>query len=252
MGQMTYELRGLTVGYGKGKHTHVVARDIQATLSSGSLVCLVGRNGVGKSTLLRTLAFFHPPLAGDVFLDGRPLSAYSHQALAETVSVVLTERGDLDNLTVSDVVGMGRTPYTNFFGTLRDDDRRIVADAIEAVGLTSLAGKKMSCISDGERQKVMIAKALAQQTPIIILDEPTAFLDYPSKAAILNLLRRLAHEHDKLVLLSTHDLDVAVRIADDIWLMDDQGLTPHATTADLLALDFKDTGLGPPRHFRSS
>jgi len=236
---MTYELRSLSVGYGKGRNTHVVARDINATLNGGSLVCLVGRNGVGKSTLLRTLAFFQPPLEGDVYLDGQPLSAYSHQALAEAVSVVLTERGDLDNLTVADVVGMGRTPYTNFFGTLREEDRRIVADAIEAVGLTDLAAKQMSCISDGERQKVMIAKALAQQTPVIILDEPTAFLDYPSKAAILNLLRRLAHEHDKLVLLSTHDLDVAVRIADDIWLMSPSGLTPHATPADLLALDFQ-------------
>ena len=236
---MKYELRGLTVGYNKGRHLHTVASNIDATLSSGTLVCLVGRNGVGKSTLLRTLALFQKPLAGDVFLDGRPLSSYSRQALAEVVSVVLTERGDLDNLTVYDVVGLGRTPYTNFLGTLRADDRSIVDEAIEAVGLTPLASRYMSCLSDGERQKVMIAKALAQQTPVIILDEPTAFLDYPSKAAILNLLRRLAHEHDKLVLLSTHDLDVAFRLADDIWLMDEHGLTPHATQSDLLALDFQ-------------
>lgn len=235
---MTYELRSLSIGYRKGKQVHTVATDIHATLEGGTLVCLVGRNGVGKSTLLRTLAFFQEPLAGDVLLDGQPLTHYSRQALAETVSVVLTERGDLDNLTVADVVGLGRTPYTNFLGTLREEDRLCVAEAIEAVGLTPLASRSMTCLSDGERQKVMIAKALAQQTPVIILDEPTAFLDYPSKAAILSLLRRLAHAHGKLVLLSTHDLDVAYRIADDIWLMDEHGLTPHATASDLLALDF--------------
>ena len=235
---MTYELSGLTIGYRKGHNTHVVAKGINATIDSGRLVCLVGRNGVGKSTLLRTLAFFQPPLEGEIRLDGRSLNGYTQQALAETVSVVLTERGSLDNLTIDDVVSMGRTPYTNFFGTLREEDRRIVADAIEAVGLTPLTHRQMMCISDGERQKVMIAKALAQQTPILLLDEPTAFLDYPSKGAVLTLLHRLAHEHGKLVLLSTHDLDVAIRIADDIWLMDEHGLTPHATATDLLALDF--------------
>lgn len=236
---MKYELRSLAIGYRKGKHVHTVASDLNATLCGGTLVCLVGRNGVGKSTLLRTLAFFQEPLAGEIILDGHPLRSYTSQTLAETVSVVLTERGDLDNLTVGDVVGLGRTPYTDFLGTLRDEDHRQVAAAIETVGLTPLATRSMACLSDGERQKVMIAKALAQQTPVIILDEPTAFLDYPSKAAIFNLLRRLAHEHDKLILLSTHDLDVAYRIADDIWLMDEQGLTPHASLTDLLALDFK-------------
>lgn len=232
------ELKELSVGYREGHAIKIVAKNLSATLNSGSFICLVGRNGVGKSTLLRTLAGFLPPLAGDILLDGNSLSLMSRQTLSETIGVVLTDHIDMPNMTLSDIVGMGRSPYTNFWGTLQEEDYRIVADAMRDVGLTALADAPISRVSDGERQKAMIAKALAQQTDIIILDEPTAFLDYPSKIAIMSLLRSLAHERRKIVFLSTHDLDVAYRLADDIWIMDEHGLTVQASPEQLLALSF--------------
>ena len=238
---MQLELKDLSIGYVHGHSTHAVTSHLNAVLGSGTLTCLVGRNGVGKSTLLRTLTAFQPPLSGDVLLDGQPVSAMPRQVLAETIGVVLTERADMAGLTVWDVVAMGRSPFTNFWGRLTEADRALVDEAIEAVGLTALARHRMDEISDGERQKTMIAKALAQQTPVIILDEPTAFLDYPSKISVMQLLSRLAHEQHKIIFLSTHDLDVAYRLADELWLMEATGLTVSPTARQLQSLDFNPT-----------
>lgn len=235
---MIFELRDLTIGYREGLREKVIAKGLNAKMQGGMLICLVGRNGIGKSTLLRTLSGFQPALSGDMLLDGKSIVSFNKRQMSETISVVLTERADFQNLTVTDVVGMGRMPYTNFWGTLHKEDKQIVANAIAAVGMTAFAQSQMTRLSDGERQKVMIAKAIAQQTPLILLDEPTAFLDYPSKTGIVELLLDLAHKQDKIIFLSTHDLDVAYRLADSIWMMDEKGLSLSVTSEQLLALNF--------------
>lgn len=223
---MNYELKSLAIGYGR----KVVAEGLNTSLRSGELTCLIGSNGVGKSTLLRTLAGFQPMLAGSITLnddDGsesitlstQKLSAAEQRKLARLVSVVLTHHGELTNMTVRELVAMGRSPYTGFWGRLSPDDERIVTDAMAIVGITALAERMVTTLSDGERQKCMIAKALAQQTPVILLDEPTAFLDFNAKVTVMRELRSLAHEYGKTIFLSTHDVDIALQTADRLWLM---------------------------------
>ena len=203
---------------------------LNATLHAGQLTCLVGANGIGKSTLLRTLAAFQPPISGQMryYSDEQAVSinlaTLSQARLARLVSVVLTAKPSVENLSVEQIVALGRSPYTNIWGTLRADDRRMVAWAMDVVGITSLRHRLVQTLSDGERQKMMIAKALAQDTPVILLDEPTAFLDYRSKVEVLGLLARLAHETNKMVLLSTHDLEQAVHAADALWVVAKQQL----------------------------
>ncbi len=209
------ELRHLTTGYGN----RVVTPDINASLVPGELTSLLGPNGVGKSTLLRTLCTFLPPLRGDIILDGKVVSSLSIAQLSKFIGVVLTERPDVPNLTVRDMVGMGRSPYTGFWGRLNKIDEQYVTDAMQQAGILALERRMFSTLSDGERQKVMIAKVLAQQTPIILLDEPTAFLDFPSKVEMMRLLRRLAHEMQKVIFLSTHDVEMALQLSDRLWIM---------------------------------
>ena len=222
------ELHHLTVGYGE----KAVLSDINQTLESGCLVCLLGSNGVGKSTLLRTLAGFQPPLSGKILLDGKDLTSLSLSQRSKAVSVVLTERVEVPYMKVADLVGMGRSPYTGFFGTLTKEDKVIVGEAIEMVGITSLAERTIDTLSDGERQKAMLAKALAQQTPIILLDEPTAFLDFHAKISTLRLMLKLAHETGKTILMSTHDVEMALRLSDLLWIVQD-GKISTGTTASL-------------------
>jgi len=219
----------------------VVAQGLNAAVNSGELTCLLGCNGVGKSTLLRTLSAFQPALSGDVMLrpsptaSPAPLTSFSDKELSRLIGIVLTEKPDVRNMTTEDLVGMGRSPYTGFWGTLTAADRQRVSEAIGMVGIGSLSGRMIHTLSDGERQKVMIAKALAQQTPIIYLDEPTAFLDFPSKVEMMQLLRRLAHEEQKTVFLSTHDVELSLRLADRLWLMEPTALsvgTPRQLAAE--------------------
>lgn len=228
---MTLDLRDLHIGYAEDAGRYIVAESLNASLSSGTMACLVGANGVGKSTLMRTLSGFQAALRGEVRIDGRSLEEYTPRELSERVGVVLTERESTPDLTVEEVVAIGRMPYTNFWGKLRAADRRAVDEAIAQVGIDSLRHKKIGRVSDGERQKVMIAKALAQQTGIILLDEPTAFLDYGSKVSVMRLLRQLAHEQGKAILLSTHDLEIAFQTTDELWILQHDGLqtgTPDA------------------------
>lgn len=220
MGKETIRLENLSIGYREKNHTKLVAGPIDASINSGELTCLLGANGVGKSTLLRTLSLFLPKLEGKIFLLGKEISEYTEKQLATVVGVVLTDKCDIRNMSAEDLVGMGRSPYTGFWGSLGKKDREIVRESIEMVNITHLAGRMVHTLSDGERQKVMIAKALAQQTPVIFLDEPTAFLDFPSKVEIMQLLHGLTRRTGKTVFLSTHDLELALQIADKIWLMD--------------------------------
>lgn len=222
----TIQLKDLSIGYKlhNGK-TKTIASHINANVESGMLTCLIGRNGTGKSTLLRTMTGFIPPLEGQVILEGRDLSMLSATERARIISIVLTERPETDNITVNELVGMGRLPYTNFWGTLQEEDRQIVDDAMQMIGIYELRNRKIGTLSDGEKQKAMIGKAIAQQTPVIILDEPTAFLDYPSKQETMLLLHQLAQELNKTIFLSTHDLNIAYQVADKIWCMgNDDGL----------------------------
>ena len=210
---MIISLSQLSVGY---TLSHPVISDINLELRSGQLACLIGENGIGKSTLLKTLTGFLPKLKGSLLLGNRDIESFSQRELARQVSIVLTQKPDVQNLTIEEIIGLGRSPYTGFFGRLRAEDRKVVDDAIATMGIEKLRGRMIQTLSDGERQKVMIAKALAQETPIILLDEPTAFLDFPSKAETFQSLQRMAHERDKLILLSTHDLELAVRFADSL------------------------------------
>ena len=217
------ELHNLTVGYGE----KAILSDINQTLEPGRLVCLLGSNGVGKSTILRTLAGFQPPLSGEVLLDGKDLSSLSLSQRSKTVSIVLTERVEVPYMKVVDLVGMGRSPYTGFFGKLSEEDKGIASDAIEMIGISSLAERTIDTLSDGERQK-----ALAQQTPVIYLDEPTAFLDFHAKISTLRLMQKLAHETNKIILMSTHDVEMALRLSDLLWIVQD-GKIQTGTTASL-------------------
>lgn len=224
------ELQHLTVGYGN----KAVLTDISQHIDAGQMVCLLGANGIGKSTILRTLAGFLMPLSGNVLLQGQSLPSLSPSRRSRAVSVVLTEHVEVPYMRVEDLVGMGRSPYTGFFGTLQAKDRKVVSEAIEMVGIGHLAQRTIDTLSDGERQKAMLAKALAQQTPVILLDEPTAFLDFHAKVSTLRLMLRLAHETGKTILLSTHDVEMAIQLSDMLWVVQ-EGTVTAGTTASLTA-----------------
>jgi iron complex transport system ATP-binding protein len=219
----TIQLKDLSIGYQTKGIRKVVASSLNGAISSGELTCLLGQNGIGKSTLLRTLSAFQPALSGEVLIQREQptaISLLSDKELSRLIGVVLTEKPDVRNMTVEELVGLGRSPYTDFWGRLDADDRRIVDESIRLVAIDALRGRMVHTLSDGERQKVMIAKALAQQTPVVYLDEPTAFLDFPSKVECMQLLRRLAHDEQKTIFLSTHDVELSLQVADRLWLME--------------------------------
>jgi iron complex transport system ATP-binding protein len=192
---------------------------ISQQLSAGELTCLLGQNGSGKSTLLRTIAGFQPPLKGRILIDGKPLPSYSDGERARITGVVLTDKTNVGGITVFDLVALGRHPHTGFFGGLKKNDKEIVFLSMERAGIAHKADSYVSELSDGERQKAMIAKALAQECPVILLDEPTAFLDVNSRIETMLLLRELAEKEQKSILLSTHDIESAIRMGDRFWLM---------------------------------
>lgn len=224
---MDIRLDNLSIGYKKGK---TVATDINVTFRGGEFSCLIGRNGTGKSTLLKSITGFLPTKGGKTYFGDKDASLLSQHERAINVSVVLTGAPTVENLTVGEMVALGRSPYTGFWGNLSANDKQVVDAAMANAGITNLAGRMTNTLSDGERQKVMIARALAQQTPAILLDEPTAFLDYPSKVELMELLRRLAHEQGKAILMSTHDLDLCVRFSDRLFLLSDHHLRPVSTS----------------------
>ena len=221
----------------KGREV-VVQSDLSFSLYEGEMVCMLGPNGCGKSTLLRTLAGLQPALAGDSKVESRKSKVESQKAIA----LVLTERLSLENTTVHDVVAMGRYPYTSFLGGLTDEDEAIIAQSLQQVGFstppfregTGVGSSFFNAHSDGEKQRILIAKALAQQTPIILLDEPTAHLDLPHRILVLRLLRQLAHEQGKTILISTHELDLALALSDCILLMSPKAQGVQLDTAENL------------------
>lgn len=227
--------KGLEIGYKNNKENFCsLNSEINIVLGEGQLTCLLGPNGAGKSTLIKTFAGLLNPLKGEIKLQDRPLREYKLRELAKNISVVLTERSQFFNMTVDELVSAGRYPYTGFFGRLKPGDIETVIKAIDIVGLKSLRRRKLLELSDGERQKAMIAKALAQQTPIIILDEPTAFLDLPSKIEVMQLLHNLAAYTGKSILLSTHDMELALKFADKLWLIAKKTPIMEGTPEDLV------------------
>lgn len=213
------EARRLTIGYAARRESRIIQQDLSLSLPPGSMICLIGPNGCGKSTLLRTLAGLQEPLNGDLCIRGKSFRQLSLLHRAQLLSVVLTEPIEVSHLTVWMLVALGRNPYTGWGGRLNTEDQQLVGQSLETVGLSGYSSRTVSSLSDGERQRALIAKALAQDTPFILLDEPTAHLDINNRIETMLLLSRLAHVMGKGILLSTHELDLALQTADRLWLM---------------------------------
>jgi iron complex transport system ATP-binding protein len=219
-GHITIQTGNLEIGYPSHKGAESFTRTaISISARRGEIIALVGPNGIGKSTLLQTLAGLRKRLSGEIMLANRPMDLFTTRELSQILSYVSTEKVQAPLMTVAELVAYGRFPYTGWLGNLRSSDYEKVMDSIEKVGITHLAGKMINEISDGERQRAMIARALAQDTPVIILDEPTAFLDIRNTHAVFHLLHELAREEEKTVILSTHDLHIALREMDKLWIM---------------------------------
>jgi iron complex transport system ATP-binding protein len=220
MNEPMLDLQKLTIGYSHARRPDfIVAEDLSVTLRAGEMACLLGPNDAGKSTLMRTIAGMQAPLAGRVLLRGEDIHRLPSRALARRLSVVLTERAPVGILSAYALVALGRHPHTNWAGTLKEKDHEVVRWAMQTVGAAELARRSVDELSDGERQKVMVARALAQEPQVMILDEITAFLDLPRRIEMMQILRDLAHRENRAILLSTHDLDLALRSADRIWLL---------------------------------
>lgn len=214
------EIHNLEIGYHISKRIHnSLFSNINLTASEGELIAVIGKNGVGKSTLLRNIAGLQNSIQGDILLNKKNIIGYSRADFARLVSFVSTEIVNINNLRVFDLVALGRFPHTNWFGKLETKDLKSVSKALEMVGMKSFVNKNINEISDGERQRVMIARTLAQDTPVIVLDEPTAFLDLPNKYEIVHLLNNLSKTENKTIIFSTHDLNIAIQETDKIWLM---------------------------------
>ncbi|MCH6256837.1 ABC transporter ATP-binding protein [Puniceicoccaceae bacterium K14] len=223
----TLQVTDVSIGYqSKGEVTKVVAQDLNLVMDRGELVCLLGPNGAGKSTLIRALSGMTPPLKGKISINGKDYSELSPKERARQVSIVLTDSMSVGLMSVYSLVALGRHPHTNWTGTLNTKDHRRIDWALEAVNCKTLADRHIAELSDGERQKALIARALAQEAPIMFLDEPTAYLDLPRRVELIRILRDLAHNENLSILLSTHDLDLALRSADKLWLYNnDQTIT---------------------------
>jgi iron complex transport system ATP-binding protein len=214
----------LSVGYSSKKEIKTIATHINLKLKKGELIALIGANGIGKSTLLRTLIGIQPPLSGNVILNEKNINEYDSISFAQNLSIVLTEKLPPSNLTVFEIIALGRQPYTNWLGNLSDNDISKINEAMELTQITSLAEKKHYEISDGQLQNVLVARALAQDTPLIILDEPTTHLDLLHKVSLFKLLKKLAKETNKCILFSTHDIDMAIQISDEMIIMTDENV----------------------------
>jgi iron complex transport system ATP-binding protein len=217
---MILQTQNLSIGYTSKGTIKTVAQEVAIHLQQGKLIGLVGANGIGKSTLLRTITGIQKPLSGTVLLNEKPIESFEPLALAQQISVVLTEKLPPSNLTVCELIALGRQPYTNWLGKLTDDDKNKIEKAIELTEINHLIHQKHYEISDGQLQKVLIARALAQDTPLIVLDEPTTHLDLLHKVSLFKLLKKLTAETQKCILFSTHDIDLAIQLSDEMIVMD--------------------------------
>lgn len=230
MNKNLLHIRNLSIGYG----SKVVASNLSAVIPSGELICLLGSNGTGKSTLMRSICGFQPVLGGLVVIDNREINQLNEKELSRQIAVVLTDRVVVPNASVQELVGYGRSPYTGMLGRLNAMDKIIVSRAMDECGIAHKKDCLLTSLSDGERQKAFIAKAIAQDTPLIILDEPTAFLDLPARVEIMQLLRDIANTSGKSILMSTHDLDLALQLSDRLWLLQNGGPLITGSPEDLL------------------
>lgn len=228
--------QNISIGYSKTKRKDktILFKDLSFELYRGELVCLLGANGAGKSTLLRSISASQPILKGKIYFENKDIHALSEKELSQNLGLVLTDKTSAGGLLVRELIELGRYPYTGFFGQLDDNDRLIVEKAMQDVGISHKSGSYISELSDGERQKVMIAKALAQECPIVLLDEPTAFLDIESRIDIMNLLHHLTMTQNKAILLSTHDIDMALLLADRLWLLSKENGLVNGVTEDII------------------
>ncbi len=225
---------GLTIGYPSKNGSLELEKDLNIKVHNGELVCLIGPNGCGKSTLMRTIAGLQKPLAGDTFIADVDVKKIKPHQYARLLSLVLTDKINVGAMTVMDIVSIGRYPHTNYFAKLEARDHEMIARSLESVHLSDYKYRFFNELSDGEKQRVLIAKALAQDTPLIMLDEPTAHLDLPNRVEIMNILKQLAKNTNKAILLSTHELDLALQTADTIWLMSREKTLKCGTPEDLV------------------
>ena len=223
----------LKIGYQNHKEIKAIASDINLTLNAGKLISLIGSNGIGKSTFLKTIAGIIPSLHGKVYLNNKSIETYEANELAENLSLVLTEKLPTSTLSVYELIALGRQPYTNWLGKLSKEDENQIENALELTQISDLKNRKYYELSDGQFQKVMIARAIAQDTPFIILDEPSTHLDLFHKVSLFKLLQKLAHETNKCVLFSTHDLDLAIQLSDEIIIMK-ENLFKHNSPVELV------------------
>ena len=219
--------KNLSIDYALKKENKIIAKNLNLNFDEGKLIALIGANGIGKSTLLRTLTGIQKPLLGAVFLNDKNIHDFTNLELAKNLSVVLTEKLPPSNLTVFELIALGRQPYTNWVGKLTPDDFEKITEAMQLTQIEHLAHKKHFEISDGQFQKVLIARAFAQDTPLIILDEPTTHLDLLHKVSLFKLLKKLARETNKCILFSTHDIDMAIQLCDEMIVM-----TPESIVQD--------------------
>lgn len=240
----------LSVGFKNGGIVTTLLSQMNLTLEEGTLTALIGRNGAGKSTLLRAVSGSERPLGGSIIVNGKDLSRLPYSEVARMIALVSTERLMVGALTVREMVELGRQPHTGFMGRLEAKDREVVNRALASTRIMHMSEKMMSQLSDGERQKVMIARALAQETPVIILDEPTAFLDVANRIRTMQLLSQLAHEQGKAVLLSSHDISQTLRLADSLWLVTSDSRVECGTPAEILERGAMDKVFAPGWHIR--
>ena len=226
--------RGLTIGYKTKQGVLELEKDLDVKIHNGELVCLIGPNGCGKSTLMRTIAGLQKPLSGETIIAEVDVKSIKPHQYARLLSLVLTDKVNVGAMTVMDIVSIGRYSYTNYFAKLESSDFEIIEESLASVHLTEYKDRFFSELSDGEKQRVLIAKALAQDTPLIMLDEPTAHLDLPNRVEIMNILKRLAKETNKAIFLSTHELDLALQTADTIWLMNRDDTLKRGIPEDLV------------------
>ena len=245
-------VKDLSIGYRSGRKVKELLSSIRVEAGKGELVALIGPNGIGKSTLLRSIAGLLPKLSGEIELNRKASELYSPMELARIIGFVSAGNPVSQNLTVIELVSLGRFPYTNWIGQLKRSDRMVVEQSVESVGLTGLSFSRMGELSDGEKQRAMIARALAQDPQLLILDEPTAFLDLPNRYELIHILKKLAADNEKTVIFSTHDLQIALREADKVWLMTSSGLSQGAPEDLILDGSFTKVFSGSPLRFEEA